>query len=200
MSGAAPGISAVLTAPLSEDAALDLVAVLDGLVGSNFEILLAGHDAEALDAVRARLPALGLRATSADLAATISRTEHDLVLLTSGAGELDVYALNHFLEAIEAGADLAIGYRPRTIGRLAWSAFGHLLFGKTARDVDCPFKLFRRAVWQRTSMEPHGMDRWFSTRLVVRARRLGFRVAELPVQPAKPNLARAVANPVEITS
>jgi hypothetical protein len=199
MTRVAPGISAVLTVPLREELVLDLVAVLDGLVGGNFEILIAGRDARTLEAVQARYPALPLRATSLDLAATISRTERDLVLLTAGTGELDIYALNHFLEAIESGNDLAIGYRPWTLERLAWSAFGHLLFGKTARDVDCPFKLFRRSVWQRTSMEPHGVDRWFSTRLVVRARRLGFRVAELPVRTAMPSLARAIANTVEMT-
>lgn len=198
MSGAAPGTSAVLTAPLREEAARDLVAVLDGLVGGNFEILLTGPDTPALCTLKARYPALPLRATGLDLAATISRAERDLVLLSSGAGELDVFSLNHFLEAIEGGADLAIGYRPRTMERVAWSAFGQLLFGKTARDVDCPFKLFRSTVWQRTSMEPHGVDKWFNTRLVVRARRLGFRVAELPVQAAKPNLARATASAVEI--
>src|SRR5436309_803720 len=141
MCGGGSGISAVVTAPVREDAVLDLAAVLDGLVGGNFEILVVGPDVHALDALHAGYPNLPLRALDTDLASAISRTQLDLVLLVSGQGELDVYELNHFLEAIEAGADVALGFRPWTLDRLAWSAFGHLLFGKTARDVDCPFKL-----------------------------------------------------------
>ena len=75
----------------------------------------------------------------------------------------------------------------------------YVLFGKTARDVDCPLKLFRRDVWERTAIEPRGADRWFSTRLVVRARRLGFGVAELPVRrrkrPRSPTLGESAENP-----
>jgi hypothetical protein len=191
MSGVIPGISAVLTAPLREEAVLDLVAVLDGLVGDNFDITVAAPAQTAVATLQASHPNLPIRQTDEDLTHVIGTTQRDLILLASGAGDLDVYELNHFLDSIEHGADLAVGYRSRTLERVAWNAFGALLFGRTARDVDCPFKLFRRAVWERTSMEPHGVDRWFSMRLIVRARRLGFRVAELPVRAAQGPFTRA---------
>ena len=190
MSGAVPGISAVLTAPLRDEAVLDLIAVLDGLVGGNFDITVVDPAPGVLDALNVSHPNLPLCQTDADLTAAIASTQRDLVLLARGDGALDFYELNHFLEAIEHGADLAMGYRPRNVERVLWSAVGTVLFGKTARDVDCPFKLFRRSVWDRTSMEPHGVDRWFSTRLVVRSRRLGFRVEELPVRLAQPGFER----------
>jgi hypothetical protein len=191
MSAAGIGISAVVTAPLREEAVLDLAAVLDGLVPGEFEILFVDRDVEAVATLQLRMPGLPLRALDLDVASAVSRARYDMILLVSGQGELDVCELNHFVDAIDAGADLAIGYRPWSAERFAWSALGHLLFGKTARDVECPFKLFRRSVWQRTSMEPPGADRWFSTRLIVRARRLGFRVAELPVGRAATNFAQA---------
>ena len=191
MSAPGLGISAVVTAPLREEAVLDLAAVLDGLVPGEFEILFVDRNVEAVAALQLRMPGLPLRALDVDIASAVSHAQYDLILLVSGQGELNVCDLNHFLDAIDSGADLAIGYRPWSLERFAWSALGHLLFGKTARDVECPFKLFRRAVWQRTSMEPPGADRWFSTRLIVRARRLGFRVAELPVGRATPNVAQA---------
>jgi hypothetical protein len=177
-----PGISAVLTAPVREDALLDLVAVLDGLVGGNFDITVVGTTRHAVECIQASRPNLPLRHSTDGLTAAISGSQRDLILLASGTGELDVYELNHFLEAIEHGADLAIGYRPMTLERAVNNALGTLLFGKTARDVDCPFKLFRRSVWERTSLEPHGVDRWFSMRLIVRTRRFGFRIAEVPVR------------------
>jgi hypothetical protein len=183
------GISAVLSShvrqPLTEEVVLDLAAVLDGLVGDDFEIIVADGPSDSLDSLLVRFPHLPLRILEArdrDPAAGIGMAAYDLILLVSPDYAFDVRELNHFLEAVEHGADLAIGYRAYNFKRFAWYALGHLLFGKTARDVDCPFKLFRRCVWQRTGMQPRGADRWFSTRLVVRARRLGFRVAELPVK------------------
>ncbi len=195
MTGAVQGISAVVTAPFTDNAVLDLAAVLDGLVGGSHEILLVNPDLDSFSALQHRFPHLPLRVSDPDLAVAVTQTRYELTLLTTGAGDLDVFELNHFLDAIEDGADLALGYRPWTLERLTWSAFGHVLFGKTARDVDCPFKLFRQSVWQRTSMEPHGVDRWFSTRLVVRARRLGFRVVELAVRATQPGLGRATSAP-----
>jgi hypothetical protein len=183
------GISAVLSShvrlPLTEDVVLDLAAVLDGLVGEDFEIIVADGPSDSVDHLLARFPHLPLRILDArdrDPAAGIGNAAYNLILLVSPDYAFDVRDLNHFLEAVENGADLAIGYRAHNFKRFAWYLLGHLLFGKTARDVDCPFKLFRRCVWRRTGLQPRGIDRWFSTRLIVRARRLGFRVAELPVK------------------
>ena len=195
MTSVPPGISALLVAangrPLAEEVVLDVAAVLDGLVGTNFEIVVLAATPDPLPLLQERYPNLPLRICEADLSTAIETTVYDLVFVLDVASALDVCDLSHFLEAIESGADLAIGYRPRTFERLAWSALGTLLFGKTARDVDCPFKLFRRAVWQGTAMGHSEQDGWFNTRLVVRARRLGFRIAELPVRRAQLNIDAA---------
>jgi hypothetical protein len=53
------------------------------------------------------------------------------------------------------------------------------LFGYAARDIDCAFKLFRREVWQNVSVNSGGAT--FSAELLVKARRKGYRVKELPV-------------------
>jgi hypothetical protein len=178
-----PGISALIVAradlPVADEVVLELVAVLDGLVGEHFEIVLIGGATDSQ--LLARYPNLPLRVVDADLRVAVDQASYDLLLVLSAEDHLDARELNHFLEAIEHGADLAVGYRPLSFARVTWSALGALLFGKTARDVECPFKLFRRSVWDRTEVASSELDRWFCTRLVVRARRLGFRVAELPV-------------------
>src|SRR5207248_1320143 len=65
----------------------------------------------------------------------------------------------------------------------------NLLFGYTARDVDCAFKLFRRGVWQ--SMTVHARGATFSAEFLIKARRLGFHVKELPVS----HFPRTAGNP-----
>jgi len=66
--------------------------------------------------------------------------------------------------------------------------------------VDCPFKLFRTAVWQRVDMHPRAASLSFNTELLVRARRLGFQVAEVPVSHRRPKrgLPARAASPTEI--
>ena len=106
----------------------------------------------------------------------------DLVFLTDGDKQFDVSELKDFLPLLE-GADLVIGYRePRAepcIRRLngwGWNTIVRLLFGYTARDVDCAFKLFRRRILDR--LEVHAMGATFSAEFLVKARRLGFVVRE----------------------
>lgn len=83
-------------------------------------------------------------------------------------------------------ADMVIGYRQarsdpwfRRIFGHGWSWLVNLLFGHTARDVDCAYKLFRREVIENVDVASRGA--MFSAEFLVRARRAGFHVVELPV-------------------
>jgi DNA-binding transcriptional LysR family regulator len=218
-----PGITAVLAANAGttelEGAVLDLAAVLDGLVNGNFEIIVvdvAGipHVDDLLAELRVRCPTLRLRllertlgGQEAALAAGFDAAAYDLILVSGANGEIDVRETNHLLEAIEHGADLAIGYRPRRADGLVrrlygwgWNVLVGLLFGKTGRDVDCPFKLFRTSVWHRVDVHPRDASPAFNAELLVRARRLGFPVAEVPVSHRRPRQGtpRRAAGPTEI--
>jgi hypothetical protein len=218
-----PGISAVLAAtaegPDLEGAVLDLAAVLDGLVYRNFEIIVVGTAANTplssmLEELQIRYPTLPLRVVeghyagqAAALAVGFDAAAYDLILGIGTNGEVDPRETNHLLEAIEHGADLAIGYRPRRadgiVRRLygwGWNVLVGLVFGKTGRDVDCPFKLFRKVVWQRAGVHPRQSTPTFNAELLVRARRLGFCVTEVAVSHRRPRegAARSAAGPTEI--
>jgi Glycosyl transferase family 2 len=218
-----PGISAVLAANTTqtelEGAVLDLAAVLDGLVYGNFEIIVVEVTstppvADLLAELRVRYPTLPLRIQEGKhlglepaLAAGFDAAAYDLLLVIGTHNEFDVRETNHMLEAIEQGADLAIGYRPRRadgmVRRLygwGWNVLVSLLFGKIGRDVDCPFKLFRKVVWQRVDIHPREASPTFNAELLVRARRLGFWVAEVPVSHRRPREGspRRPAGPTEI--
>lgn len=109
----------------------------------------------------------------------------DLIFVTDGDKQFDVREIGRFLPRME-GADLVIGYRnprrdllPRLVFGWGWWLVVTLLFGYAARDVDCAFKLLRRAVWERVQVASGGAT--FSAELLVKARRCGYRIVELPV-------------------
>ncbi|HEV7663138.1 MAG TPA: glycosyltransferase, partial [Chloroflexota bacterium] len=131
------------------------------------------------------------------LGAGFEASSYDLLLVTTADGQFDVLELNHLLEAIEHGADLAIGYRParadgvlRRLSGWLHTAALNLLYCQTVRDVDCEFRLFRRVVWERVQPRPRGTS--FNAEMLARARRLGFVINEVPVthrRPRQPDVA-----------
>lgn len=172
------GISAVLQ-PRADlySAVLDLAVVLEGLVGDDFEILLVSHDVSAgVELQLRRVPLRLVEGTSiADGAAVAS---YDLVLIAAADGQFDIRQLNHVLDAIEGGADMAVGYRPHVTDALVRAiqrCGGHA-------EMDRAFVLMRRSVWQRV----HGPSS-------IEARRLGYRVSEVPVSHRRPAIGAAVA-------
>ncbi|MBC7236835.1 MAG: glycosyltransferase family 2 protein [Chloroflexi bacterium] len=109
----------------------------------------------------------------------------ELILLTDSDLQFDLAELGRFLQRID-GADMVIGYRyarsdpwHRRLFGHGWSWLVNLLFGYTARDVDCAFKLFKRRVIETIHVESGGA--MFSAEFLVRAKRAGFKIVEEPV-------------------
>jgi len=171
-------------------AVLDLVAVLEGLVADRFEILLVG-DQHAPDVaeVSARSRGLPLRVIQGTtLADGCDAARYDLIFVGAPDGQFDVRELNHLLEGIEQGADVAAGYRPRRtdvvlrqLQRWGWNV-----------DLDCAYELMHRAVWQRLKRE--GRRTSCCAELLASARRLGFHVVEVPVSHRRPTIGAPVTN------
>jgi glycosyltransferase involved in cell wall biosynthesis len=126
------------------------------------------------------------RGYGAALASGFDAARKDYIFMTDGDKQFDVAELAGFLPALERRADLVIGWRRkradppmRLLNAWGWKLLVNGLFGYTARDVDCAFKLFRREVWESVAVRSRGAT--FSAELLVKARRLGYRVVELPV-------------------
>jgi glycosyltransferase involved in cell wall biosynthesis len=122
----------------------------------------------------------------AALASGFDAAHADLILMLDADGQFDAAEVVHLLAAIDDDTDLAIGFRVhradppmRLLNAWGWKQLVNGLFGYTARDIDCAFKLFRRSVWQRMHVESHGAT--FSAEFLIKARRLGCRIAEVPV-------------------
>jgi glycosyltransferase involved in cell wall biosynthesis len=122
----------------------------------------------------------------AALASGFDAARKDLIFLTDGDKQFDVGELREFMPHVDARTDLVIGWRRnradppmRKLNALGWKLLVNALFGYTAHDVDCAFKLFRKDVWE--SLTVHARGATFSAEFLIKARRLGFQVKELPV-------------------
>ena len=113
---------------------------------------------------------------------------YELILVASDDGQFDVRELNHLLEAVEAGADVAAGYRPKRMDGLKrqFQRWGWKV------DVDCAFVLLRRQAWQAVAAT---QDRaWCCAAVLSAVRHLGYRVAEVPVSHKRPTIGMPTAN------
>jgi glycosyltransferase involved in cell wall biosynthesis len=195
-------ISAVLPA-FNEEAIIErtvthVAGVLDGLT-EDFEVIVANDGSRdrtgaILADLQQRQPEMHLRVVTherncgygAALASGFDAARKELIFLTDGDKQFDVGELRAFLPEMDPRTDLVIGWRQhradppmRKLNALGWKMLVNLLFGYTARDVDCAFKLFRRTVWNSMSVESRGAT--FSAEFLITARRLGFRITEVPV-------------------
>jgi glycosyltransferase involved in cell wall biosynthesis len=195
-------ISAVLPAyneqSVIEASVRHLAAVLANLV-HDFEVIVTNDGSlDETGAILARVqatdPSLNLHVIThernqgygAALASGLNAATKQLLFFTDGDKQFDVAELSGFLASIDEQTDLVIGWRQkradpmmRRINAWGWKMLVNGLFGYTARDIDCAFKLFRRRVWESVPVDSRGAT--FSAELLIRARRQGFHVKERPV-------------------
>ena len=118
-----------------------------------------------------------------------------LVFFTDSDRQFDIAEIQGLLER-QPDADLVVGYRSprrdpiaRKINGWAWSSLVNLLFGYTARDIDCAFKVMRREVVETLRDRVRSRGATFSAELLVRARTSGFRIREVPIHGHRPRVA-----------
>jgi glycosyltransferase involved in cell wall biosynthesis len=193
------GISAVLPAYNEEEVigatALQVADALAHLV-DDYEVIVVDDGSadatraviEGLHAIHPQIRCIGHpvnRGYGDALKTGLDAGTKELLFLTDGDGQFDPGDLSEFLPLM-AQADLVIGYRAprkdpfmRLLNAWGWRAVVTLLFGYTARDIDCAFKLIRRSVWQHIAVDSGGAT--FSAELLIKARRNGYRLIEHPV-------------------
>ncbi|MGH7741852.1 MAG: glycosyltransferase family 2 protein [Candidatus Eiseniibacteriota bacterium] len=113
--------------------------------------------------------------------------EFDAVVTLDADGQHPPECIPAFVRAAEGGADVVLGARERSVAmprlrRFAnafSSAWASAIAGQSIRDSQCGFRLFRRAVLDRTPMSAGRYE--VESEMVVRAARLGFRFAEISI-------------------
>ena len=118
-----------------------------------------------------------------------------LVFFTDSDRQFDLGEIAKLLALIDE-ADLVVGYRAprrdpfmRKLNGWGWSTLVTILFGYAARDIDCAFKLMRREVVARLRDEIGSRGATFSAEFLVRAKRAGFRIREVPIHGHQPRVA-----------
>ena len=111
----------------------------------------------------------------------------ELIFFTDGDRQFVLDEIGKLLPLIN-GADMVVGYRAprrdpwhRVLYGKGWSMLVTLLFGYTARDIDCAFKLFKREIITNIGDQIESRGATFSAEWLVRARRAGYKIAEVPV-------------------
>jgi len=143
------------------------------------------------------------------LRAGFAAARHDWIFQSDSDNQFHYGELTRLLD-VAPGHDMVVGFRKprrdplvRRFNGWGWNLLIRLLFGYVARDIDCAFRLFRRALLERVPLTSDGA--MISTELLVGARARGFVIGETSVthlprtggQPTGANLeviARAFAD------
>ena len=125
------------------------------------------------------------RGYGAALRSGLRAARGDLVFFSDADLQFDLREIEQLLAHVDA-FDIVAGYRaPRRdpFGRRllawGWGILVRALFGLRVRDIDCAFKVFRRPVID--AIEVASIGAFVNTEILVRARRAGFRIREVPV-------------------
>jgi len=115
------------------------------------------------------------------------RDEFDAVVTLDADGQHPPESLPGLVRAAEAGAELVLGVRVRTsdmplarrFANGVSSGWATWLAGQHVSDSQCGYRLHSRRLLEHTPLTPGRYE--VETELVVRAARLGFRIAEVEI-------------------
>src|SRR5919198_2105455 len=115
--------------------------------------------------------------------ATASR---ELIFYTDGDAQYDPAEMEALWRRLDTGVDLVNGYkisRSDPLHRIIIGRVYHhtvkLLFGLRVRDVDCDFRLMRRAIFEKVRLEKNSGV--ICLEMMKKIQDAGFRIAEVPV-------------------
>ncbi|MGA2032454.1 MAG: dolichyl-phosphate beta-glucosyltransferase [Thermoguttaceae bacterium] len=178
---------------------------LDAEYGPHYEVLVVddGSDdglADAMARLAPEWPQLRMlrhaqnRGKGAAVRSGMLAANGRLLLFADADGAAPIEEQGRLAEAIQAGADLAVGSRllpasgvrrVRSAGRgLAgrlFAAVARRLLQLPLRDTQCGFKMFRAEVGRRLFAITRESRYLFDLELLTTARRLGYRIVEVPI-------------------
>jgi len=106
----------------------------------------------------------------------------ELVFYTDGDAQFDLNEMPALLPLMQE-YDIVSGYRMnrqdtlfRRLGGWLWTRTNDFLFSLRLHDIDCAFKLYKRAIFDHIKMESQGA--LIDTEILARAARKGYRITE----------------------
>ena len=184
---------------------MDVIHTLDGVV-DEYEVIVVddGSQDETAVVVRElmqRYPQIDLvqhdtnQGYGTAVFSGLKKASKELVFFTDADRQFDLQEIFKLLAQINE-ADLVVGYRAprrdplmRRLNGRGWSLLVTLLFGYTARDIDCAFKLMHHRVIDHLREQITSGGATFSAEFLVRAKRAGFVLKEIPIHGHRPRVA-----------
>jgi glycosyltransferase involved in cell wall biosynthesis len=152
----------------------------------------SGHTLDLLDEIRVRFPEVRIvrheknRGYGGALRSGFASASRDWIFYTDGDAQYDVRELETLLSHAGPDVDLVQGYkitRHDPLHRIVIGRIYHwmvkLAFGLRLRDVDCDFRLMRRAIFDKVSLKHNSGV--ICAEMMVKIQRAGFRIVEAPV-------------------
>jgi glycosyltransferase involved in cell wall biosynthesis len=118
----------------------------------------------------------------------LSHATKDVIFFTDSDRQFRLEEIDRLLVKLP-GAEMVVGYRAprrdpflRVLFGHGWSSIVTLLFGYTARDIDCAFKLLRRRTFEQVAPAILSRGATFSAEWLVLSNRVAHcRIVEVPV-------------------
>jgi glycosyltransferase involved in cell wall biosynthesis len=129
---------------------------------------------------------------------------HQLIFYTDSDNQFDVREIKNLLPLIE-DADIVNGFRiyrfdPLTRLVLSWgfNLIVRIMFRIKVRDIDCAFKLFRREVFDKVTIESKKF--FVDAEVLAKAKYFGFRTVEIGVRHYPRPAGRSTVRPSHVMS
>ena len=165
-----------------------------GLSGEVIVVDNGSQDGSVRQAVRAgaRVVREARRGYGSALLRGIAESRSRYVIMGDADDTYDYTNLDPFIEALENGADIAVGNRYKggiAPGAMTWSHrwigtpvitfLLRLCSGARLGDSQCGLRAFKRVAFERLEMHTPGME--FASEMILKAARKGLRLAEVPI-------------------
>jgi glycosyltransferase involved in cell wall biosynthesis len=115
----------------------------------------------------------------------IAAAKNDLIFFSDSDLQFDISELNNLLSQINK-YDIVIGYRKnrrdpfmRRLNAFGWNILIKSLFDLKVKDINCAFKVFKRHVFDKISVDADGA--MINTDIIAQAVKYGFTIKEVPV-------------------
>ena len=145
-----------------------------------------------LDRLAAQLPYLRVihhernRGYGAALITGFNNSRKDVIFYTDGDGQYDVHEMHNLLKELGPNIDLVNGYKVKRSDAWYRIVIGAVyrrtmrwMFRLSIRDVDCDFRLFRRHIFEKITLE--SQSGVICVEMAKKFERAGFRMVEIPV-------------------
>ena len=150
------------------------------------------HTLDLLEEIRERFPEIGIvrheknRGYGGALRSGFASATRDWIFYTDGDAQYDVRELETLLAHAGPDVDMVQGYkitRHDPLHRIVIGRIYHWIvkvaFGLRLRDVDCDFRLMRRAIFDKVALKHDSGV--ICAEMMVKIQRAGFRIVEVPV-------------------